>query len=38
MSYFHEPPELASIINTGKLVQTFLPKQADIDKTLKIIQ
>ena len=33
-----EPPELDSLINTGKLVQKFLMKQADIDKILKIIQ
>ena len=31
-SYFQEPPELDSLISTGKLVQNFLPKQADIDK------
>ena len=37
-SYFQEPPELDSLINTGKPVQNFLPKQADIDKILKIIQ
>ena len=37
-SYFQEPPELASLVNTGKLVQKFLPKQADIDIILKIIQ
>ena len=37
-SYFHEPPELDSIISTGRLVQKFLPKQGDIDKILKIIQ
>ena len=30
--------DLESLINTGKLVQIFLPKQADIDKILKIIQ
>ena len=37
-SYFQEPPELDSLISMGKLVQKFLPKQADIDKMLKIIQ
>ena len=37
-SYFHEPPELENLINTGRLVQKFLPKQVDIDKILKIIQ
>ena len=31
-SNFWEPPELDSPINTGKLVQKFLPKQADVDK------
>ena len=31
-SYSQEPPELDSLINTGMLVQKFLPKQADIDK------
>ena len=29
---------MGSLINTGRLVQTFLPKQADIDKILKIVQ
>ena len=38
MSYFQEPQELGSLINTGKLVQKFLQKQADIDRILKIIQ
>ena len=37
-SYFQEPQGLASLINTGKLVQSFFPKQAAIDKVLKIIQ
>ena len=37
-SYFQEPQELGSLINTGRLVQMFLPKQADIDKILKIIK
>ena len=36
--YFQEPPELDSLINTDRLVQKFLPKQADIDKIWKIIQ
>ena len=35
-SYFQKPQELESLINTGRLVQKFLPKQPDIDKTLKI--
>ena len=37
-TYFQEPHKLESLINTGNLVQKFLPKQADIDKILKIIQ
>ena len=37
-SYFQELKELESLVNTGSLVQKFLPKQADIDKILKIIQ
>ena len=37
-SYFQEPPELDSLVNTGRLVQKFLPKQMNIDKVLKIIQ
>ena len=37
-SYFKEPPELESLINTGRLVQKFLPKQVDIDKILRIIE
>ena len=37
-SYFQEPQELESLINTGRLVQKFFLKQADIDKILKIIQ
>ena len=31
-SYFKEPQTLDSLINTVRLVQMFLPKQADIDK------
>ena len=37
-SFFQEPQELEGLVNTGKLVQKFLPKQADIDKILNIIQ
>ena len=37
-SYFHKTQELDSLINTCKLVQKLLPKEADIDKILKIIQ
>ena len=37
-SYFQEPPELESLVTTDNLVQKLLPKQADIDKMLKIMQ
>ena len=37
-SYFQEPQELESLIDTGRLVLRFILKQADIDKMLKIIQ
>ena len=37
-SYFQEQQELDSLINTGRLVQKFLPKQADIGNILKILQ
>ena len=37
-SYFQEPKELESLVNMSRLVQKFLPKQADTDKILKIIQ
>ena len=37
-SHLQEPQELDSLINTGKLLQKFLPKQADMDQILKIIQ
>ena len=37
-SYFQELQELDSLINTSRLVQKFLPKQADIDKILMITQ
>ena len=35
-SYFYEPPELESLVSTGKIVKKLLPKEADIDKILKI--
>ena len=35
---FQDPQEMESLINTGRLVQKFLPKQADINKILKVIQ
>ena len=37
-SFFQDPKELNDLINTGNLVQRILPKQADIDKILKVIQ
>ena len=37
-SFFQDPIELNVLINTGNLIQKFLPKQADIDKILKVIQ
>ena len=35
---FQDPKELNDLINMGKLIQKFLPKQADVDKILKVIQ
>ena len=37
-SDIREPPELGNLLDTSKLVHKFLPKQADIDKILEIIQ
>ena len=37
-SYLQQPKDLENLVNTSNLVQTFLPKQTDIDKILKIIQ
>ena len=37
-SYIQEPYKLKDLIDTTKLVQKFLPKQMDIDKTLDIIR
>ena len=37
-SFFQKPQELNSLVNTGNLVEKYLPKQADIDKKLKVIQ
>ena len=31
-------PELTDLVNTERIVQKYLPKQADIDKILKVIQ
>ena len=36
--FFQEPKELGDLIHRGNLIQKFLPKQANIDKILKIIQ
>ena len=33
-----DPPELIDLVNTEKIVQKYLPKQAEIDKILKVIQ
>ena len=37
-SYFLEPLELESLINTSRIVQKYLLRQAYIDKILKVIQ
>ena len=37
-TYFQEPKDLESLVNTNNLIQNFLTKQEDIDKILKIIQ
>ena len=37
-SLFQEPKELNNLVITGNLLQKFLPKQADIDKILKLIK
>ena len=37
-SYMQEPQELTDLIDTTKLIQKYLPKQTDIDKTLDIIK
>ena len=36
-SYVQEPPELGDLLDTGELIETFLPKQMDIDRILEII-
>ena len=36
--FFQEPQELNDLINASNLIQKSLPKQADIDKILKVIQ
>ena len=37
-SFFQDPKELNDLINTGILIPKFLPKQADIDKILRVSQ
>ena len=37
-TFFQGPKELNDLLNTDNLIQIFLPKQADIDKILKVIQ
>ena len=37
-SQIEEPPELADLVNTDKIVQRHLPKQTNVDKILKVIQ
>ena len=37
-SYLQQTKDLENLINTGNLVQKFLPKQADIHKILKMFQ
>ena len=37
-SQFVDTPELTDLISTENIVQKYLPKQADIDKILKVIQ
>ena len=36
--FFQNPKRLEDIIDTGNLIQKFLPKQTDIDKILHVIQ
>ena len=37
-SYLEQPQELTKLVNTSKVVQKYLPRQADIDKILDIIK
>ena len=37
-SYLEQPQELTKLVNTSKVVQKYLPQQADIDKILDIIK
>ena len=36
--YIEQPQELTKLVNTSKVVQKYLPRQADIDKILDIIK
>ena len=38
MEVFCTKDQLDNLINTGNLIEKFLPIQADIDKILKVIQ
>ena len=37
-TYFERPQELTDLVSTTKLVQKYLPRQADIDKILDVIK
>ena len=37
-SYLEQPQELTELVNTSKVVQKYLPQQADIDRILDIIK
>ena len=37
-SYIEQPQELKKLVNTSKVVQKYLARQADIDKILHIIK
>ena len=37
-SYIREPSELIDLLDTTEIIQKFLPKQADIDKIVDVIQ
>ena len=37
-SYLEQPQELIKLVNTSKMVQKYLPRQADIEKILDIIK
>ena len=37
-SYLEQPQELIKLVNTSKVVQRYLPSQADINKILNIIK